>query len=49
MLQQSMVQQVLILNKQDENMQCLYDTIVENIPAPIDNREEPLQFQVALA
>ena len=26
----------------------LYDTIVEYIPAPIDNREEPLQFQVAL-
>jgi GTP-binding protein len=34
--------------KQDENMQCLYDSIVENIPAPIDNRDEPLQFQVAL-
>jgi GTP-binding protein len=34
--------------KQDENMQSLYDSIVEHIPAPIDNREEPLQFQVAL-
>lgn len=34
--------------QQDENMQVLYDTIVEHIPAPIDNREEPLQFQVAL-
>ncbi|WP_323702729.1 translational GTPase TypA [Mammaliicoccus sp. Dog046] len=34
--------------KQDENMQCLYETILEYIPAPIDNREEPLQFQVAL-
>jgi GTP-binding protein len=34
--------------KQDENMQCLYDSIVEHIPAPIDNRDEPLQFQVAL-
>ena len=34
--------------KQDENMQSLYDTILENIPAPVDNREEPLQFQVAL-
>ncbi|MFJ5713456.1 translational GTPase TypA [Neobacillus sp. NPDC093127] len=34
--------------KQDENMQCLYDAIVEYIPAPIDNHEEPLQFQVAL-
>lgn len=35
-------------DKQDENMQCLYDCIVETIPAPIDNRDEPLQFQVAL-
>ncbi|MEQ2526041.1 translational GTPase TypA [Robertmurraya yapensis] len=34
--------------QQDENMQVLYDTIVEHIPAPVDNREEPLQFQVAL-
>jgi len=34
--------------KQDENMQSLYDAIVEFIPAPIDNHEEPLQFQVAL-
>ena len=34
--------------KQDENMQSLYDMILENIPAPVDNREEPLQFQVAL-
>ncbi|MDN3014904.1 translational GTPase TypA [Paenibacillus sp. BSR1-1] len=34
--------------KQDENMQSLYDAIVDHIPAPIDNREEPLQFQVAL-
>ncbi|GGI41469.1 translational GTPase TypA [Mammaliicoccus stepanovicii] len=34
--------------KQDENMQCLYETILDYIPAPIDNREEPLQFQVAL-
>ena len=34
--------------KQDENMEVLYDTILEHIPAPIDNREEPLQFQVAL-
>jgi GTP-binding protein len=35
-------------SKQDENMQSLYDMIVENIPAPVDNKEEPLQFQVAL-
>jgi GTP-binding protein len=34
--------------KQDENMEVLYDTILEHIPAPIDNRDEPLQFQVAL-
>ncbi|MFL6518325.1 MAG: GTP-binding protein, partial [Bacillus sp. (in: firmicutes)] len=34
--------------KQDENMQSLYDAIVEFIPAPVDNREDPLQFQVAL-
>ncbi|MFC4409349.1 translational GTPase TypA [Chungangia koreensis] len=33
---------------QEENMQVLYDAIVEHIPAPVDNREEPLQFQVAL-
>ena len=34
--------------QQDENMQSLYESIIEHIPAPIDNREEPLQFQVAL-
>lgn len=34
--------------KQEENMKVLFDTIIEHIPAPIDNREEPLQFQVAL-
>jgi GTP-binding protein len=34
--------------KQDENMQSLYDSIVEHIPAPVDNSDEPLQFQVAL-
>lgn len=33
---------------QDANMQCLYDAIIDHIPAPVDNREEPLQFQVAL-
>ena len=33
---------------QDENMQCLYDTIIDYVPVPVDNREEPLQFQVAL-
>ncbi|MBO1204622.1 MULTISPECIES: translational GTPase TypA [Staphylococcus] len=34
--------------KQDENMQSLYETIIDYIPAPIDNRDEPLQFQIAL-
>lgn len=34
--------------KQDENMQCLYDSIIEHIPAPVDNSQDPLQFQVAL-
>ncbi|MEH7093233.1 translational GTPase TypA [Neobacillus vireti] len=34
--------------KQDENMQSLYDAIVDHIPAPVDNSDEPLQFQVAL-
>jgi GTP-binding protein len=29
-------------------MECLFEAIVDNIPAPIDNSEEPLQFQVAL-
>ncbi len=35
-------------DKQDENMQALYESIIDHIPAPVDNREEPLQFQVAL-
>jgi len=34
--------------QQDENMQSLYDAVVEHIPAPVDNRDEPLQFQVSL-
>jgi GTP-binding protein len=35
-------------SKQDETMEVIFESIVENIPAPIDNRDEPLQFQVAL-
>ncbi|EGQ3757044.1 translational GTPase TypA [Staphylococcus pseudintermedius] len=34
--------------KQDENMQSLYETILEYVPASVDNRDEPLQFQPAL-
>ena len=29
-------------------MTALFETIIEHIPAPADNRDEPLQFQVAL-
>jgi GTP-binding protein len=35
-------------DKQDETMQSLYESIINYIPAPLDNHEEPLQFQVAL-
>ena len=34
--------------KQDENMQSLYETIIDYVPAPVDNSDEPLQFQIAL-
>ncbi len=34
--------------KQGEDMVPLFEAIIENIPAPVDNRDEPLQFQVAL-
>ena len=33
---------------QEETLEVLYDAILDKIPAPIDNREEPLQFQVSL-
>ena len=35
-------------NAQEENMKCLYETVIDYVPAPKDNRDEPLQFQVAL-
>ncbi|WP_110929289.1 translational GTPase TypA [Bacillus massiliglaciei] len=34
--------------KQEENMVPLFETIIETVPAPVDNSEESLQFQVAL-
>ncbi|WP_163652474.1 translational GTPase TypA [Listeria sp. PSOL-1] len=34
--------------KQEKTMAPLLDTIIEHIPAPIDNSDEPLQFQVSL-
>ncbi|WP_026908603.1 translational GTPase TypA [Paucisalibacillus globulus] len=33
---------------QQETMEPIYKTIIEHIPAPVDNREDPLQFQVTL-
>jgi GTP-binding protein len=35
-------------HKQEKDMSVLFETIIDHIPAPMDNREEPLQFQVAL-
>lgn len=35
-------------DKQDDNLQSLYETIIDYVPAPINNSDEPLQFQVAL-
>lgn len=35
-------------SKQEENMKCLFEKVIESIPAPVDNSEDPLQFQVAL-
>ncbi|QOR68414.1 translational GTPase TypA [Cytobacillus suaedae] len=34
--------------QQDENMESLFEAVLEHIPAPVDNSDEPLQFQVAL-
>lgn len=31
--------------KQDENMQVLFDTIIDHIPAPADTREELYNFK----
>ena len=33
---------------QEKRMDYLFDTIIEHIPAPVDNSDEPLQFQVSL-
>ncbi|OOE12075.1 translational GTPase TypA [Fictibacillus arsenicus] len=35
-------------NKQDEDMTALLDTIIETIPAPVDNSADPLQFQITM-
>ncbi|MFD1671177.1 translational GTPase TypA [Agrilactobacillus yilanensis] len=33
---------------QEHTMKPVFDTIIDTIPAPIDNSDEPLQFQVAM-
>ena len=33
---------------QEKTMDHVFDTIIEHIPAPVDNSDEPLQFQVSL-
>ncbi|MGC6767885.1 translational GTPase TypA [Enterococcus sp. LJL128] len=33
---------------QEATMAPIFDTIIEHIPAPVDNSDEPLQFQVSL-
>ena len=33
---------------QEHTMDNVYDSILEHIPAPVDNSDEPLQFQVSL-
>ncbi|GAA0421124.1 MULTISPECIES: translational GTPase TypA [Virgibacillus] len=34
--------------EQEETMDPVFTTILEHIPAPVDNREDPLQFQITL-
>lgn len=36
------------ISTQEHTMEPVFDTIIEHIPAPIDNSDEPLQFQVSL-
>ncbi len=36
------------LSTQEHTMQPIFETIVKNIPAPIDNSNEPLQFQITM-
>ena len=35
-------------SKQEETMDPIFDTIIKSIPAPIDNSDEPLQFQITM-
>ncbi len=36
------------LETQEHTMEPLFETIIDHIPAPVDNSDEPLQFQVSL-
>ncbi|MCW6676800.1 translational GTPase TypA [Aerococcaceae bacterium NML180378] len=33
---------------QEASMDAIFDAVIEHVPAPIDNSDEPLQFQVSL-
>ncbi|MBP2057783.1 GTP-binding protein [Lactobacillus colini] len=35
-------------SKQEETMDPIFDTIIKSIPAPIDNSNDPLQFQITM-
>ncbi|KGP72283.1 translational GTPase TypA [Pontibacillus yanchengensis] len=35
-------------DEQNETMDPIFNTILESIPAPVDNTEDPLQFQITL-
>jgi len=36
------------VDEQQESLEVLFDTIIEHIPEPADNSDEPLQFQVTM-
>ncbi|MBC1291087.1 translational GTPase TypA [Listeria booriae] len=36
------------IEDQEETMDPIFDLIINNVPAPVDNSDEPLQFQVSL-
>ncbi|MCC4722162.1 translational GTPase TypA [Salinicoccus sp. RF5] len=38
----------LEMDQQDENMESIFEMVIDHVPAPVDNSSEPLQFQVAL-
>ncbi|XJS11435.1 translational GTPase TypA [Aerococcaceae bacterium WGS1372] len=33
---------------QENSMDAVFDAVLEHVPAPVDNRDEPLQFQVSM-